>query len=134
MRVYQFRHIRAVGSEDTAPPAAARARARMGRFASLGTSHAPLSSRGLGRRPLMAETGVRIPVAVLLMRPVPSGAFGVSGPCFPRSQCANRGERCFGARPSGSCVPSPGITQAGASGAVALAGAERPGRFLKTGP
>jgi hypothetical protein len=27
---------------------------------------APLSSRGLGRRPLTAETGVRIPVAVLL--------------------------------------------------------------------
>jgi hypothetical protein len=35
------------------------------RFASLGPAdRAPLSSRGLGRRPLMAETGVRIPVAV----------------------------------------------------------------------
>ena len=30
---------------------------------------APLSSRGLGRRPLTAETGVRIPVAVLLKAP-----------------------------------------------------------------
>ncbi len=36
------------------------------RFASLDPSDcAPLSSRGLGRRPLMAETRVRIPVAVL---------------------------------------------------------------------
>lgn len=29
----------------------------------------PLSSRGLGRRPLTAETGVRIPVAVLTKAP-----------------------------------------------------------------
>src|SRR4051794_28824175 len=29
----------------------------------------PLSSRGLGRRPLTAETGVRIPVAVLTEAP-----------------------------------------------------------------
>jgi hypothetical protein len=36
------------------------------RFASLDPiDFAPLSSRGLGRRPLMAETRVRIPVAVL---------------------------------------------------------------------
>src|SRR5580692_12016205 len=36
------------------------------RFASLDPANrAPLSSRGLGRRPLMAETRVRIPVAVL---------------------------------------------------------------------
>ena len=34
-------------------------------LASASVDHAPLSSRGLGRRPLMAETGVRIPVAVL---------------------------------------------------------------------
>src|SRR3954465_8243436 len=34
----------------------------------------PLSSRGLGRRPLTAETGVRIPVAVLPM-PRKSGVF-----------------------------------------------------------
>src|ERR1700736_5846463 len=41
-------------------------RARSGRFASLDPADcAPLSSRGLGRRPLMAETRVRIPVAVL---------------------------------------------------------------------
>jgi hypothetical protein len=39
---------------------------RSGRFASLDpVNRAPLSSRGLGRRPLMAETRVRIPVAVL---------------------------------------------------------------------
>src|SRR3954451_21505225 len=31
----------------------------------------PLSSRGLGRRPLTAETGVRIPVAVLTNAPEP---------------------------------------------------------------
>ena len=36
-------------------------------------SSAPLSSRGLGRRPLMAETRVRIPVAVLSERPRKSG-------------------------------------------------------------
>ena len=42
-------------------------RTRYERFASLGAiNYAPLSSRGLGRRPLMAETRVRIPVAVLL--------------------------------------------------------------------
>jgi hypothetical protein len=40
------------------------------RFASLvAASRAPLSSRGLGRRPLMAETRVRIPVAVLRKAP-----------------------------------------------------------------
>jgi hypothetical protein len=39
----------------------------------------PLSSRGLGRRPLTAETGVRIPVAVL-RSPRTEGGFGVSGP------------------------------------------------------
>jgi hypothetical protein len=39
-------------------------------FASLGSVQiVPLSSRGLGRRPLMAETRVRIPVAVLLRKP-----------------------------------------------------------------
>ena len=34
-------------------------------FATLSEPFPPLSSRGLGRRPLTAETGVRIPVAVL---------------------------------------------------------------------
>src|SRR3954453_23866289 len=33
----------------------------------------PLSSRGLGRRPLTAETGVRIPVAVLTDAPQQRG-------------------------------------------------------------
>ncbi len=50
----------------------------------------PLSSRGLGRRPLTAETGVRIPVAVLL-KPASQAGFVVSGTrvghpvgqCFP---------------------------------------------------
>ena len=50
-----------------------------GRFASLvAVDRAPLSSRGLGRRPLMAETRVRIPVAVL-DSPRIYGAFRVSG-------------------------------------------------------
>jgi hypothetical protein len=40
---------------------------------------APLSSRGLGRRPLTAETGVRIPVAVLGKRLPAGGAFVVDG-------------------------------------------------------
>src|SRR5215203_3331735 len=38
---------------------------RVNRVATLTGGPAPLSSRGLGRRPLTAETGVRIPVAVL---------------------------------------------------------------------
>ena len=47
-------------------PGAAWADTCSGRFASLDPADcAPLSSRGLGRRPLMAETRVRIPVAVL---------------------------------------------------------------------
>src|SRR5215207_10736401 len=37
---------------------------RVNRVATLTGGPAPLSSRGLGRRPLTAETGVRIPVAV----------------------------------------------------------------------
>src|SRR5262249_44416484 len=41
------------------------------RFASLvAVVCTPLSSRGLGRRPLMAETRVRIPVAVLSRAPI----------------------------------------------------------------
>ena len=56
-----------------------RADTGLERFASLGSvDRAPLSSRGLGRRPLMAETRVRIPVAVLLT-PRVDGAFRVSG-------------------------------------------------------
>src|SRR3954452_3876503 len=39
----------------------------------------PPSSRGLGRRPLTAETGVRIPVAVLDGGPSVSGLFSFQG-------------------------------------------------------
>src|SRR5207249_9354735 len=46
-------------------PSAGHRRALLASAASI----APLSSRGLGRRPLMAETRVRIPVAVLSERP-----------------------------------------------------------------
>ena len=48
----------------------------------------PLSSRGLGRRPLTAETGVRIPVAVL-KSPL-SGAFSL-GQCVGRVADARAG-------------------------------------------
>jgi hypothetical protein len=51
---------------------------RVERFASLDHESAPLSSRGLGRRPLMAETRVRIPVAVLLA-PRKHGRFAFLG-------------------------------------------------------
>ena len=44
----------------------------------------PLSSRGLGRRPLTAETGVRIPVAVLTERPY----HGRSRPSGSRQPCS----------------------------------------------
>ena len=47
-------------------------------FATLVADCAPLSSRGLGRRPLTAETGVRIPVAVL-RKPSKSEGFLISG-------------------------------------------------------
>src|SRR3954451_14353786 len=43
----------------------------------------PPSSRGLGRRPLTAETGVRIPVAVLDGGPSVSGLFSFQGPRTP---------------------------------------------------
>ena len=46
--------------------------------ATLGARSLPLSSRGLGRRPLTAETGVRIPVAVL-QNPALGGGFLVPG-------------------------------------------------------
>jgi hypothetical protein len=64
------------------------------RFASLGPAgHAPLSSRGLGRRPLMAETRVRIPVAVLAT-PRVYGAFRVLGPSVKRWAKRERASRC----------------------------------------
>src|SRR4051794_41927028 len=43
----------------------------------------PPSSRGLGRRPLTAETGVRIPVAVLDGGPSVSGLFSFQRPRAP---------------------------------------------------
>ena len=61
---------------------------------------APLSSRGLGRRPLTAETGVRIPVAVLRKRPC-TGVFVV------RRRCASvraPAVRTAEARPAGATV------------------------------
>ena len=53
---------RPLNAEEHIPPASAKAAARIARRSS------PPSSRGLGRRPLTAETGVRIPVAVLTER------------------------------------------------------------------
>src|ERR1700751_662098 len=63
-RTYRTRRAALGRLVSTARPA--RAGGPEGAFASLGARQiAPLSSRGLGRRPLMAETRVRIPVAVL---------------------------------------------------------------------
>lgn len=62
-----------------------------GRFASLDRADcAPLSSRGLGRRPLMAETRVRIPVAVLRWARV-YGAFRVLGAARARIRASRSG-------------------------------------------
>ena len=58
-------------------------------FATVGARRAPLSSRGLGRRPLTAETGVRIPVAVSDW-PHACGAFRVSGPDIVHSLTRER--------------------------------------------
>ena len=84
MRVYQFRHIRVPSRIEHSARLAGRGHDEQSRRAGTvvarvgsrraghpgallasGASIAPLSSRGLGRRPLMAETRVRIPVAVL---------------------------------------------------------------------
>ena len=51
----------------------------------------PLSSRGLGRRPLTAETGVRIPVAVLQETPQIAGL-------SPPLNLGSAGPRCRGLR------------------------------------
>jgi hypothetical protein len=123
VRVYQFRHIRVgVRGEDIVDaPGAVRLDARgtgetdgsverrsttcSGRFASLGRAAcAPLSSRGLGRRPLMAETRVRIPVAVLVT-PREYGAFVVPEAA---ERCSNSGPR----------VARPGIYRLRRRGAV----------------
>src|SRR3954464_8075414 len=50
-----------------------------GPFATLSDEFPPLSSRGLGRRPLTAETGVRIPVAVPLNSALQSGIRALKG-------------------------------------------------------
>src|SRR5437016_1460161 len=57
--------------DSASAPVSAGARRRKARGAEQALCYprpglAPLSSRGLGRRPLTAETGVRIPVAVLV--------------------------------------------------------------------
>jgi hypothetical protein len=62
-------------------------------LASASVDHAPLSSRGLGRRPLMAETRVRIPVAVL-------GALRAVS--LPSCHQAGRPERAHGGGRGGS--------------------------------
>ena len=95
-------------SEDSAPQrpdadeirefVCARARAqdlrrsRCERFASLvPVDFTPLSSRGLGRRPLMAETRVRIPVAVLNVSSTFSSDVAPSPTVRPRG-CASGSE------------------------------------------
>src|ERR1039458_9360194 len=61
-------------------------RTRCERFAILDPiDFAPLSSRGLGRRPLMAETRVRIPVAVLTTK-----ALQLRGFCYVRDDAHGR--------------------------------------------
>src|SRR3954469_20251280 len=57
-----------------------RARTAYDRSATLSTRILPLSSRGLGRSPLTAETGVRIPVAVLHEAPAMLGLSRVRVP------------------------------------------------------
>ncbi len=92
------------------------------RFASLDpVDFAPLSSRGLGRRPLMAETRVRIPVAVFVW-PRVYGAFAVLGAArarirasgadqertrrrFPATRATSRSRRRFGEQATGARIP-----------------------------
>ena len=66
--------MRVSGLSRRAPPLMGLRRALL----ASGRRFAPLSSRGLGRRPLMPETRVRIPVAVLLS-PCVYGALRVFG-------------------------------------------------------
>src|ERR1035441_3704940 len=89
MRRYRTRVSRAAGwwSNRVQAISGAIGEARSGRFASLGTvAGAPLSSRGLGRRPLMAETRVRIPVAVLPKGPDHAGLFSGRGQANQRAR------------------------------------------------
>ena len=66
----------------------------------------PLSSRGLGRRPLTAETGVRIPVAVLREPACPAG-FVVLGRVRPR-QCIRKPADPQGSAGASAAVGRPG--------------------------
>ena len=83
---------RPVRSSLDGPRAHARGLSRSGRFASL-SAHSPLSSRGLGRRPLTAETRVRIPVAVLGLAPE-VGAFFILGPPSELAAAGGRPHAC----------------------------------------
>ena len=85
MRVYRFRHSRREPESKIHGPTAHPRRRRAPRtpanpFAIL-AADAPPSSRGLGHRPLTAETGVRIPVAVLHESPANAGLSSFSGWC-----------------------------------------------------
>src|SRR3954453_23726256 len=59
----------------------------------------PPSSRGLGRRPLTAETGVRIPVAVLAKAPQLAGFLLHEGLAVKASVKVARAETALAARP-----------------------------------
>jgi hypothetical protein len=80
------------------------------------TPRAPLSSRGLGRRPLTAETGVRIPVAVLPNTLQIGGfhRFGGTARQYARQlgwcRPANRGNVSRRAERRGGLRPSPSTT------------------------
>src|SRR3954447_18448683 len=73
----------------------------------------PPSSRGLGRRPLTAETGVRIPVAVLDGGPSVSGLFSFQRPRMPAG---------------GPAGPAPRAGPLVRSGGPASGGPQRPAR------
>src|SRR5439155_26036467 len=87
--------MRVSGLSRRAPPLMGRRRALL----ASGRRFAPLSSRGLGRRALMPETRVRIPVAVLIS-PRVYGAFRVL------TGSERRSERQSGTR--GVCSPAMG--------------------------
>jgi hypothetical protein len=99
--------IEVLGGRPQAPRAGVLGTNARACFASLEADRsAPLSSRGLGRRPLMAETRVRIPVAVLVA-PLFSGRFGSQG--VARWECPGFGARraLTAGLPSLSCPRHP---------------------------
>jgi hypothetical protein len=128
VRVYQFRHTRALrASEDSAPATGRGAEqcardprplrlarpTRSERFASLEpTDFAPLSSRGLGRRPLMAETRVRIPVAVLLALQV-YGAFAFQASAWARIWASRESGDAPGPCRARQRIRTPGVAAPG---------------------